>query len=76
MSKWFQSTSIDRPRSDLALIDGVLLDTTDLREGLPTLFVHVGGNSNTLDRGVVKTVEIGRTEKRETGRVRVKERRK
>lgn len=44
-----QSTSIDGPSSDLALKDGVLLDSTDLANGLPTLSIDVGVDVDTLD---------------------------
>ena len=63
----FQVSSIDRPGSDLALEYGLLLDTADLRDGLPDVAVHVRVDLDTLDRRVVNTAQIARAQQREAG---------
>ena len=60
-------SSIDRPGSDLTLKYGLLLDATDLRDGLPDITVHAGVDPDTLDWRVVKTVKVGWTQQREAG---------
>ena len=59
MGDRFQVSAIDGPCPDVTLVDGLLLYSTDLGDGLPNVTIHVGVDVDTLDRGVVKTAQVG-----------------
>ena len=70
MRNRLQTSIIHGPRPDLAPVDGILLNATDLRDGGPDVLVDIRVDSDTLDWGVVDTVEVGRAKKREPGKER------
>ena len=65
MGDGLQVSSVDRPRPDVALVDGILLNTANLRDRLPNVTIHVGVDIDALDWRVVKAAHVRGTEEGE-----------
>ena len=64
MSDWVEVSTVDWPRPDVTLVDGFLLDSTDLGDRLPNVTTHVRVDAYSFDPGVVETAKVQRSQQR------------